>query len=153
MYYFLPQNTTHTYSSHLSLSLPQGMVQITWDSPRELEEYISKLQGAAERLTSENRRLRKCHGMLTDKVCVCVCACVCVCVRARVCVCVCVCACHTTPSHLHFPHTITGCAADGSGPAEAAATLEGLTHGNQTCDSFPHPGNPSLFPLSSWYGN
>ena len=70
-----------------SFSLPQGMVQITWDSPRELEEYISKLQGAAERLTSENRRLRKCHGMLTDKVCVCVCVCACMCV----CVCACVC--------------------------------------------------------------
>ena len=52
------------------------MVQITWDSPRELEEYISKLQGAAERLTSENRRLRKCHGTLIDKVCVYVYVCV-----------------------------------------------------------------------------
>jgi len=46
----------------------EGVVQITWDSPRELEEYINKLQGAAERLTSENRRLRKCHGTLIDKV-------------------------------------------------------------------------------------
>ena len=71
----------HTRIHPPPLSLPQGMVQITWDSPRELEEYISKLQGAAERLTSENRRLRKCHGMLTDKVCVCMCVCVYVCAR------------------------------------------------------------------------
>ena len=42
--------------------------QITWDSPEELEGYIKKLQSAADKLTSENRRLRKCHGLLTDKV-------------------------------------------------------------------------------------
>ena len=41
---------------------------ITWDNPDELEEYISRLQSAADRLTSENRRLRKCHGTLVDKV-------------------------------------------------------------------------------------
>ena len=41
---------------------------ITWDNPDELEEYISRLQSAADRLTSENRRLRKCHGTLIDKV-------------------------------------------------------------------------------------
>ena len=41
--------------------------QITWDSPEELEGYIKKLQSAADKLTSENRRLRKCHGLLTDK--------------------------------------------------------------------------------------
>ena len=43
-------------------------MQITWDNPRELDEYITKLQSAADRLTSENRRLRKCHGTLVDKV-------------------------------------------------------------------------------------
>ena len=41
---------------------------ITWDNPDELEEYISCLQSAADRPTSENWRLRKCHGTLTDKV-------------------------------------------------------------------------------------
>lgn len=46
----------------------QGQVQITWDNPEQLEEYIGKLQSAADRLTSENRRLRKCHGILTEKV-------------------------------------------------------------------------------------
>ena len=46
----------------------QGHVTITWDNPEELEEYISRLQSAADRLTSENRRLRKCHGTLIDKV-------------------------------------------------------------------------------------
>ena len=43
-------------------------MQITWDKPSELEEYISKLQAAAERLTTENRRLRHCHAILVDKV-------------------------------------------------------------------------------------
>ena len=46
----------------------QGHVTITWDNPDELEEYISRLRSAADRLTSENRRLRKCHGTLVDKV-------------------------------------------------------------------------------------
>ena len=43
-------------------------MQITWDKPSELEEYISKLQASAERLTTENRRLRHCHAILVDKV-------------------------------------------------------------------------------------
>jgi len=43
-------------------------VQVTWDNPEELEKYIHKLQAAAERLTSENRRLRKCHYTVSDKV-------------------------------------------------------------------------------------
>ena len=33
-----------------------------------MEEYIGKLQSAADRLTSENRRLRKCHGVFIEKV-------------------------------------------------------------------------------------
>ncbi|XP_052794024.1 cytoplasmic dynein 2 heavy chain 1-like isoform X3 [Mya arenaria] len=43
-------------------------VQVTWDNPEELEKYIHKLQAAAERLTSENRKLRKCHYTVSDKV-------------------------------------------------------------------------------------
>jgi len=43
-------------------------MQVTWDNPEQLETYIRKLQTAADRLTSENRRLRKCHGILIDKV-------------------------------------------------------------------------------------
>ncbi|KAH3831149.1 hypothetical protein DPMN_104411, partial [Dreissena polymorpha] len=43
-------------------------VQVTWDNPEELEIYIKKLQAAAERLTSENRKLRKCHYTVSDKV-------------------------------------------------------------------------------------
>ena len=46
----------------------QGHVTITWDNPDELEEYISRLRSAADCLTSENRRLRKCHDTLIDKV-------------------------------------------------------------------------------------
>lgn len=45
-----------------------GKTQVTWDSPAELEAYIDKLQNAADRLTSENRRLRKCHHNICDKV-------------------------------------------------------------------------------------
>ncbi|XP_070553238.1 cytoplasmic dynein 2 heavy chain 1-like isoform X2 [Ptychodera flava] len=44
-----------------------GKVQITWDNPEELEAYIGKLQAAADRLTSENRRLRKCHNIVCEK--------------------------------------------------------------------------------------
>ena len=40
---------------------------MTWDSPSELEEYTERLRAAADRLTSENRRLRKCHALLIDK--------------------------------------------------------------------------------------
>ncbi|CAH1776602.1 unnamed protein product [Owenia fusiformis] len=43
-------------------------VQVTWDNPDELENYIQKLQAAADRLTSENRRLRKSHHIVADKV-------------------------------------------------------------------------------------
>ncbi|XP_032878557.1 cytoplasmic dynein 2 heavy chain 1 isoform X2 [Amblyraja radiata] len=45
-----------------------GKVQITWDNPRELEAYIQKLHTATERLTTENRKLRKCHTDFRDKV-------------------------------------------------------------------------------------
>ena len=46
----------------------QGKIHITWDKPDELEEYIRKLQQAAEKLTTENRRLRKQHTDICDKV-------------------------------------------------------------------------------------
>ncbi|XP_030632529.1 cytoplasmic dynein 2 heavy chain 1 [Chanos chanos] len=45
-----------------------GKVQITWDNPKELELYIGKLQTAAERLSTENRKLRKWHVDFTEKV-------------------------------------------------------------------------------------
>lgn len=45
-----------------------GKTQVTWDNPPELEAYIDKLQAAADKLTSENRRLRKCHYTISDKV-------------------------------------------------------------------------------------
>ncbi|KAM7436007.1 Cytoplasmic dynein 2 heavy chain 1 [Porites harrisoni] len=45
-----------------------GKTQVTWDNPPELEAYIDKLQAAADKLTSENRRLRKCHHNISDKV-------------------------------------------------------------------------------------
>uniref|UniRef100_H2ZEZ5 Uncharacterized protein n=1 Tax=Ciona savignyi TaxID=51511 RepID=H2ZEZ5_CIOSA len=43
-------------------------VHITWDRPEELEEYITKLQQAADKLTTENRRLRKQHNVICDKI-------------------------------------------------------------------------------------
>ena len=43
-------------------------VLVTWDAPDELESYIKKLQAAADRLATENRRLRKNHFVICDKV-------------------------------------------------------------------------------------
>ncbi|XP_029136209.2 dynein cytoplasmic 2 heavy chain 1 [Labrus bergylta] len=45
-----------------------GKLQITWDNPKELEAYITKLQSAAEKLSTENRKLRKWHTDFIDKV-------------------------------------------------------------------------------------
>uniref|UniRef100_A0A3Q3WZD5 Cytoplasmic dynein 2 heavy chain 1 n=1 Tax=Mola mola TaxID=94237 RepID=A0A3Q3WZD5_MOLML len=45
-----------------------GKLQITWDNPKELEVYITKLQSAAEKLSTENRKLRKWHMDFTEKV-------------------------------------------------------------------------------------
>ncbi|XP_055023019.1 cytoplasmic dynein 2 heavy chain 1 [Boleophthalmus pectinirostris] len=45
-----------------------GKLQITWDNPKELEVYIAKLQTAAEKLSTENRKLRKWHTDFVDKV-------------------------------------------------------------------------------------
>ncbi|EMP37963.1 Cytoplasmic dynein 2 heavy chain 1 [Chelonia mydas] len=44
-----------------------GKTQITWDNPKELEAYIQKLQAAAERLSTENRKLRKWHTTFIEK--------------------------------------------------------------------------------------
>ncbi|KAJ3022561.1 Cytoplasmic dynein 2 heavy chain 1 [Thoreauomyces humboldtii] len=41
---------------------------ITWDSPQELEEYITQVQQAADRLTASNRKLRKSHSTICDQV-------------------------------------------------------------------------------------
>ena len=43
-------------------------VYVTWDNPTEVEAYIKKLQKVAEKLTTDNRRLRKCHSTMTEKV-------------------------------------------------------------------------------------
>lgn len=43
-------------------------LQITWDNPKELEVYIGKLQAAAEKLSTENRKLRKWHTDFIEKV-------------------------------------------------------------------------------------
>uniref|UniRef100_A0AAV2J329 Cytoplasmic dynein 2 heavy chain 1 n=1 Tax=Knipowitschia caucasica TaxID=637954 RepID=A0AAV2J329_KNICA len=45
-----------------------GKLQITWDNPKELEVYIGSLQTAAEKLSIENRKLRKWHMDFIDKV-------------------------------------------------------------------------------------
>ncbi|XP_012944204.1 cytoplasmic dynein 2 heavy chain 1 [Aplysia californica] len=43
-------------------------VQVTWDNPEQMEHYIKKLQTAADRLTTENRKLRKSHFDVSEKV-------------------------------------------------------------------------------------
>lgn len=48
-----------------------GKLQITWNNPKELESYISQLQDAAEKLSTENRKLRKWHSDFTEKVLFC----------------------------------------------------------------------------------
>lgn len=41
---------------------------VTWDDPDELERYIRKLQEAANKIMAENRRLRKQHFVVCEKV-------------------------------------------------------------------------------------
>lgn len=43
-------------------------IEVTWDQPTELEEYIKKLQNASFKLIAENRKLRKYHFTILDKV-------------------------------------------------------------------------------------
>ena len=43
-------------------------MEVTWDNPEELEKYIVKLQAASNTLTVENRKLRKQHMNVCDKV-------------------------------------------------------------------------------------
>lgn len=43
-------------------------IQVTWDNPEQMESYIKKLQTAADRLTTENRKLRKVHFVISQKV-------------------------------------------------------------------------------------
>ena len=47
---------------------PNGNVHVTWDNPTEVENYIKKLQTAADRLSTENRKLRKKHIIMGEKV-------------------------------------------------------------------------------------
>ena len=42
---------------------------LTWSKPRECEDYVERLQHAAEELLRENRRLRKSHEWFRDGVC------------------------------------------------------------------------------------
>ncbi|EJD73854.1 cytoplasmic dynein 2 heavy chain 1, variant [Loa loa] len=41
---------------------------VSWNNPKHLQEFIEKLQAAAERLTLHNRRLRKAHSEICDKI-------------------------------------------------------------------------------------
>lgn len=43
-------------------------LQVTWDSPKELDTFINQLESITDRLSTENRRLRKCHTVLIEKV-------------------------------------------------------------------------------------
>lgn len=42
--------------------------QITWDNPDDLERYTLNLQAAAEKLSTENRKLRKLHQKISEIV-------------------------------------------------------------------------------------
>lgn len=41
---------------------------VSWSSPSELEQYIERLQAAADKLTNDNRKLRKYHEIIIDQV-------------------------------------------------------------------------------------
>ncbi|KAL3981549.1 Dynein heavy chain N-terminal region 1 family protein [Acanthocheilonema viteae] len=41
---------------------------VSWNNPKHLQEFIEKLQAAAERLTLHNRRLRKAHDEICEKI-------------------------------------------------------------------------------------
>ena len=45
-----------------------GSMHVTWDNPTEVEKYIKKLQTAADRLSTDNRKLRKKHIFMGEKV-------------------------------------------------------------------------------------
>ena len=42
--------------------------EITWSNPNECQDYVDRLQKAAEHLSLENRRLRRLHQGMTDQV-------------------------------------------------------------------------------------
>uniref|UniRef100_A0A0M3IQN8 DHC_N1 domain-containing protein n=1 Tax=Ascaris lumbricoides TaxID=6252 RepID=A0A0M3IQN8_ASCLU len=45
-----------------------AIATVTWDNPKKLQEFIEKLQEAAQRLTIRNRKLRKAHSEVCEKV-------------------------------------------------------------------------------------
>uniref|UniRef100_A0A914R7T0 Dynein heavy chain tail domain-containing protein n=1 Tax=Parascaris equorum TaxID=6256 RepID=A0A914R7T0_PAREQ len=45
-----------------------AMATVTWDNPAKLQEFIERLQEAAQRLTVRNRKLRKAHSEICEKV-------------------------------------------------------------------------------------
>jgi dynein heavy chain 2 len=45
-----------------------GKKGVTWDNPVDVEVYIDKLQKSAEKITTENRKLRKIHSNIAAKV-------------------------------------------------------------------------------------
>ena len=45
-----------------------GSKQITWKDTRQLETYIATLKEAADRLTEKNRKLRKTHLFIADRI-------------------------------------------------------------------------------------
>lgn len=46
----------------------EGGEAVTWDDPDQLERYIRRLQEAANKIMAENRRLRKQHFVVCEKV-------------------------------------------------------------------------------------
>ena len=46
----------------------RGSQSVTWSDPSECAEYVNRLQQAADRLASENRKLRKVHMRMSEEV-------------------------------------------------------------------------------------
>lgn len=54
--------------SKKAISGKNGGVHITWNNPTECQNYVDRLQKAADRLSLENRKLRKSHNTLGTEV-------------------------------------------------------------------------------------
>ena len=42
---------------------------ITWDNAMELENYVTKVQEAANEIMQENKKLRKNHSSIIEVIC------------------------------------------------------------------------------------
>ncbi|VEL22565.1 unnamed protein product [Protopolystoma xenopodis] len=61
-------SSSSTSSTKITSSQADEQGPVTWDKMSRVETYISQLQTASRNLMSENRRLRKLHFTVIEKV-------------------------------------------------------------------------------------